>query len=948
MEGSTNTLPQRLVHVRGGSQMLFTALCVSLPEDAQHLLSVFLWVIPFFTLYKVPLTTTAAVRRGIRLLFVRAVMEVADKHPVASQPQTSVWESQLLSTLTQFMLRCLRYTQMTKLVTSLFGSTMQDSIPADHLAALTDAVLCKSVLAAAGQSIPARSPASQRALSSPSDARVCAALFATTTTAALSSYLHHVLSRAAHQSVTLYVPGLLTAPWTTHLTPLLHRVQRQHGAQVVGYDVELNAHRYEVNLDHLHKLVQDRDHRAGNSSVKTTVFPRSRPTATTAAAASLPAAATTTAVLFLASVRGRCPHNCDKAFELAKSQRWHVVELCVPTLPLPAATQIAGTNRVTATATHLVLPIIPDVRITSFDDAGMYGGAVVHLCVSDARLIARMTSECQVGFPEIRSDVGRADTPEKTTGVRSVQQSSHRSATGAMMCSLPSSAIAATTDLTTRSSEYLKSVWVPWASRLRHALQQEAATSLHRVAKMQQSVTASSHSVVEALTSLPATTLQRVTGWPPSSARALQSGKRVPPTGGAEYCEDSSGQKQQQRVTADTTVEQRTTVITQPLPPLDLVSSAAAPQTPRKRESGAPTEEGTAQPQNGLWSFSTSREEGGALTSWMLRLSRQETAVAAAEEAPANTPAEWRIRLRWTALLLSTYTGGVAVAEPSSGRPTPSRDVCTAAYVSLWSCVAQLPPWVGAVSAENEASLRRVSSGCVDNGDGSDCVEVAATALLVRVAYPASARAVAQLLRDETAVDARAVVSRAWDDADKSTTTASPPARVSPFLFEEALVMPGCTHAAALADELLYIPLTLFMDTGVRDAVLRVLWEKVPHAHDTVETLRRTDGAPNGVLANLNAIYRTYLAAEAAAASHTMKTMREAGKVQYRPLRLRSSSSTTDVTPEEAHRAQQLLFRRAMSWIAAAAAPPSFVSNPGASLAALLKGNVIPAVSSKL
>ena len=966
--------------------MLFTALCVSLPREAQEVLPAFLWLLPFlfFFFFEGPKLTTAVAQRTLKPLFLKAVAEVTGSQAKLAQWKANTYISKLLDTCVRLTLTYVAGKNVAKFLAGASPSSSKGRrAPADDLASLDDTALCERVLSVAGQSLPARSPASLRSFSNPSDARVCATLFATTTPVALTSYLRHVLACAGHGLVTIYVPGLLAAPWTSHLLPLLRRVQRQHGAHVVGYDLYIDAHHYEVDVRHLQQLAQQQQCSDLSGSSRTRLSAGSSKAASTAVPPA-PTPALDSTVLILASLRGRSVHNRDAAVEYAKSRGWQVMELCLPTLPPQAITMTTtadSNSAVTAAAANLALHIAPDIHITAYDDAGMYGGAVVHLCVNDRRLLARMFDECQVGLAEVASRAA-SGTP-KRRAARSCSKSSTRDKSSVLPMLHSTALVTTVTDLGARSSEFLINVWLPWSSRLYYALQAEAeASALRRVrATAQQSWILMTRFLTETLPMVPFTAQQRIMSLLPG--RALQdrlhalAGKSAEDSvnscaataaaAAAAAAEAVGSQNDASRSVADATVEQRTTMITQPLPPLDLL-----PPTPPARQSSQQQQEAASPASTQRAEASKEKEEqkvpllpsadaegaestidgrgGGnsALMSWMPQLPKPGAATAAGpkEAKVVNTPAEWHIRLRWTALLLATYGDGITgagVAAPSLPPSSPAaNDVCAAAYVSLWSFIAQLPPWVAAVSAEGEESP----------ANGWNCVEVAATALLVRVAYPASSRAVAQLLRDEADVDARAVSTYAWqaDSArqikSNAATTTNTTSHQCVFHFEDAAVMPGCPHAAALAEELVYLPLAPNMATAVRGAVLRVLWEKVPHAYDSVKAHRRADGAPPHVLKTLRVLNRAYMTDTPDLVRSDGERPQGTRKSKYHPLRL--DTDNLGFSAQDVEQAQQLLFRSAQSAAAAAVMPPSFVTEAATSLVTPLQNSVVQRLLSKL
>lgn len=943
--------PHSLVRVRGGALMLFTALCISLPTDAQHLLPVLLWLVPSLVLFKVPQLATSLVKRVLDPLFVQAVSEVTGMHhaDLLRGKKGHLNASHILNKVVQLTLTYMAGRGVAKLIAGGASSTSPSSEKtqrknaADAFAPLSDAVVCARVLAAAEDAQCTPSPARLRGAA---HSRVQASLFATTTSVALRSFLYHVLGQSSrHAPVTLYVPGLLTAPWTTHLVPALQDVHRRYGARIVGYDLFVDAQRYEVDLDHLRhqEKVSHTTHSARRSS-PTSV----EAVALKASATAVNAAPRTTAVLLLASVRGRRVHNRDAAFEFAKCRGWQVVELSVPTLPPNAADLVdcaaQGVAQVlrahsAQTSAQTFAATTPDMRITAFDDAGMHGGAVVHLCVSDQQLLTHMQSECQVGLADL---TGSAAVVESTAASPA---RGHADRLRALSTT--------TADFTMRSGEYLTQVWLPWAGKLYSAVRADGLSLLPMAQRVQTSLAASQRILIDLLPHLSFAAPQRVT--------RLLAG--VAPQGLAPspaMIDDGNTNSNPSGVTAESTVEERTTVVSEPLAPLSDV--AATPSLPAKEaESFSTSSTETDKVSAGAGEFSPpallSSEGGGiswasgALTSWMARLPTADTATPATASADAelvrNTPAEWRIRLRWTALLMATYAAGVTqetgaaartAAPLARHRDSHLRDVCAAAFVSLWSFVTQLPPWVAAVSAEAADALQCGS-----------CVEVAPTAVLLRVAAPASASEVAQLLRDGAAVDARAVSARVWG-GETGTGGSSTPLGNTAFTFEESVVMSGCERAAAVSNELLYVPLSPAVGATARAAILRVLWDVVPRAGNTAKTQKHAGGlttaSPSStpMRQTLSRLYRSYLSSQTTAAEDASE--RQQSGVKFRPLQ--PCNADVDVAERDAERARRVLFRNAKAAVTAVALPPSFVTDAATSLVVPLKSAVVAKLLSKL
>lgn len=822
MAESGSVVHHPLVHVRGGATMLLTALFGSLPPPAQTALRRLLLLIPVTGLAKMQRVAAQEFAKRVLLPLLTGVLpsSVAQACASVKLPRSS---AALLSTLSSAMVL---YSAGAKLFKADQRACAAFN-PAALAALPSEEELLRCLISAVAGVAAAVPPAAQRRVipSAPSPPpRMCDVLFSTTTPVALKAYLRHTQGHSRASALTVYVPGLLTAPWTTHLVPLLcNAAARRHGTIVVGYDVVLCDAGYDVDLPHLRKVSQSHRHGEDSSSskrnaTKVTDVLASRAAASAAAQAFVP----TTGVLVLASIRGRRVRNADEACVWAKMQGWAVVELCVPTVPPAALDALAPPPlqpqwmRDRQARCGGAALVRPDLRVTAFDDAGMYGGAVVEVCTSDASLRLHMQRECQPGLAE-----GRDDAASARCNAAPAPRTVH---------SLVPAAVASAADAAARSNEFLATVWGPWTQRLCVAAWREADVLHQGSVLAQEAWTALRRFPTQTLPSLPAhaaAQLHRL-----ASLRLFQAGSGA--GGGQDDAVPTAS--------ADTPLEQRTTYITGPLAPL-ATSGLGPPVRP-------PASRGTR------------TAAGPAVT--------RETAVAAAkaalpsvpEQALTNSPVEWRIRLRWSSLLLSPAIASAATPSLSPSSPTTT---ATAAYLSVWSFVAQLPPWVVAVSVAGDDGNDHGAATPYSLLRSAACVEASATALLVRVAFPASPRAAAELLREEAHVEAAAVRSQMWtaQPADAGARVA-PSAGAESFAFADVVIFPGCAKAARLGEELLYLPLSPELPVHVRAAMLRVLWDKVPHAEDAAHAgLVQRRGSPASlsphVQATLNHIYRTTL-----------------------------------------------------------------------------------------
>ncbi|CAC9531507.1 conserved hypothetical protein [Leishmania infantum JPCM5] len=887
MSDSGSVARYPLVRVRGGAAMLFTALVSSLPPPAQVALRRVLLVIPVMAVAKV--------QRAAALMFTRRVLLplLTDAFPAVCGALEGVKLNSSSATLIAALSRAvIAYSLAAKLMKADQAASLAFTTGTaaclfseeEHLRRLLGAVVD-----AEASSLPSALLSAPRPAPTAAAPRMCSAFFSTTTPVALKAYLRHVHARPRASHVTIFVPGLLTAPWTTHLIPLLRDLFCHQGTTVLGYDICADAEHYDVDLRHLHdRIRQER-----------------RSTADSSALPPASSAASPFGVLVLASIRGRRVRNGDKACVFAKMHGWQVVELCVPTLPLDAVHDLNPQCRpqwVRARQVQCATSSVrPDVRLTAFDDAGMYGGAVVELCNDDNALLLHMKSQCQPGL--VVSSV------DGTAG-QAKARNSPRPAAAVTPRTLPSSAVNATLDAASGTSEFISKVCCPWARRLCAAAWREACT-LH-----QGSVTA--QEAVAALCRFPLQTFPKVPLRAQAQLRRLLSPRRgsVTTTG-----DDSASGSASHHVSANTPVEQRTTYITTPLAAVSLL---AAPQPHTASPVGTDSDRGGEGYLTVEKTTSPARAAAAALT--------------APEEALTNWAVERRIRLRWSSLLMSlTFAAGGA---PRVAGDAAAAVRTSAAYLSLWSFVAQLPPWVVAVSAADDGETAR------GERRSSCCVEAFATALLVRVASPASPRAVAELLRDEALVDAAAVRPRAWDSLATTPNSAGEEA----LKFEDAVVFPGCDRATRLSEELLYLPLSPELPVSVRAAMLRVLWNEVPHAGDAasasvhsswLERSKATGALSAHVQATVNSIYQMYLPqAQRGRDGKALSSATSAGNTLLSVI-ARGHSGGSVVSAQDAEKVQQFLF----DGVTTPSVAPSL--SAGAALKSLVQ-TLTPAVMSNL
>ncbi|CAM40670.1 conserved hypothetical protein [Leishmania braziliensis MHOM/BR/75/M2904] len=857
MPDSGNVVHHPLVRVRGGATMLLAALIGALPPPAQVVLRRALRVISVMTLAKVQRTAVLMLARRLLLPLITGAF------PTASGAFKPAKLNSSSATLIEALSHAFTvYSLAKKLIKADRGDSFVFTAATAACLSSEEGPLCRLLGAVVGTealSLSSALPSVPPSVSTAAPPRMRSALFSTTTPVALNAYLRYVHARTRASHVAILVPGLLTAPWTTHLIPVLRDAFRSQGTTVVGYDICADAEHYDVDLRHLRDLIRQ---------VR-------RSTAKPCALSSASSAASLTGVLVLASVRGRSVRNGDEACVLVKMHGWQVVELCVPTLPLDAVHDLDPKHRPQwmrkRQAQCTTLSVRPDVRLTAFDDAGMYGGAVVELCSDDSALLLHMKSQCQPGQVENR-------------GGDAVWQTKARS--------YPR--LTATLDAVTGASKFIIKVWCPWAHRLCAVAWQEAG--------MQHQGTAMAQEALAMLHRFPTQTLPRVPLYAQAQLRRWLLRRR----GGTGTTDDDgiSGVASH-RVSADTPVEKRTTYITHPVA-TDSVQGGKKSLTVVKSESSA-------------------RIAAAALT--------------APEEMITNCTMEWQIRLRWSVLLMSPTFSSDSAPRVTSDAAGATRTF--AAYLSLWSFVAQLPPWVVAVSAADDGETAR------GERRSSCCVEAFATALLVRVADPASPRATAELLRNEALVEAAAVRPRAWD----SLATARDASGVEVLRFEDAVVFPGCAQATRLSEELLYLPLSPDLPVSVRAAMLRLLWDEVPHAggaasesvHSRQPGCSRAAGALSAhVQATMNSIYRAYL--PQAQRGHDGKALpSSASGSNTLPSAIAQSHSREGViSAQDATRVEQFLFDGVSS--------SSSVASP-LSAGAILKSiaqTFIPALGSNL
>ncbi|KAG5495079.1 hypothetical protein JKF63_02132 [Porcisia hertigi] len=865
MSDSDHVVHYPLVRVRGGAAMLLAALVGGLSPPAQVVLRRALWVIS--------LMTTAKVQRTAVLIFARRLLLplLTDAFPTVPGAQNPGKTQSSSATLIKALVRALVvYSFAEKLLKAHRGASSM-------LTAATAACMCNEEellrrLLVAVADADARSLSSMQRWVTPratttGSPRVYSAFFSTTTRVALKAYLRHLHSPPRTSRVTIFVPGLLTAPWTTHLLPLLRDICSRQGTAVVGYDICVDADHYDIDLRHLRHLILQKRRSTADSH-----------------ASPPPSAMSPTGVLVLASIRGRRVRNGAEACVFAKMNGWQIVELCVPTLPVEAIQGLEPQPRPLwmglQQAQRSMPSVRPDLCLTAFDDAGMYGGAVVELCSGDSALLAHMKSQCQRGQVESGHD--------GTTRQTRMHQPSYPSA-AVTLRTLPFAVASATLDAASGTNESIDGVWCPWARRLCIATLREADMLRHGSVAAQEALVALRRFPGQALSNLSVSAKTQVQQFfSPRKSSPQQSndgsGGGGPPGGVAHS------------VSAEAPVEQRTTYITSPLPPLAAVVSLAAQRTPANSPINNANNQGM--------------KESPTLAKKKLPDRAAPRAWTASEGALTNGAVEWRIRLRWSFLLMSQTFGTGGVPRVANDASFTTRT--SAAYLSLWSFVAQLPPWVVAVSAadDGETVWGEHRSSC--------CVEASATALLVRLAHPASPQAVADLLRDEALIEATAVRPRTWN----SVASAPDATAVEDFKFEEAVVFIGCAQATRLSEELLYLPLSPNLPLDVRTKMLRVMWDKVPHTRDDAHAPEHshwrkrstpTGASSNHVQATLNSIYRTYLPqAQRECVSKTPRLAAAAGNAFPRTI-AQDHSRGGMVSARDAKRVQQFLFDGAFS-----------------------------------
>ncbi|KAG5493541.1 hypothetical protein JIQ42_01912 [Leishmania sp. Namibia] len=875
-----------LVRVRGGATLLLYALVLSLPPPARAALRRLAFVIPVMKIAEVPRTAVLMFAARVLLPLLSGALPTASgaPKPVQRNPSSNTLVAALSHAIIVYSLAeklmKVGWRASPRLTAATAASLSSEGEP---LPRLLNAVIDSEApsLPSALLSLPLPSPTA-------GPPRRCSALFSTTTPGALKAYLHYLHARPRSSQVTILVPGLLTAPWTTHLAPLLRDFFRREGTAVIGYDIGADAAHHDVDLCHMRNLIQQ----------------LRQSTTESIAASPVSSAAPEAVVLFLASIRGRHVRNRDEACVFAKMQGFQVVELCLPTLPLDAVRQLEAQGRpkwMSARQSPCTMSSMrPDLRLTAFDDAGMYGGAVVELCSADSALLMHMRRECQPGLTESR-DNGAAS--------RATAQVSPHPGRAVLRRTRPSSAVAATRDVVSGTSEFITKVWCPWAHRL--------CVAAWREANMLNQGSALARGTLTVLPRFPTQALLSVPQYAQAQLRRLLS----PPKAGAGPAEDDGAPSSASHsLSADTPVEQRTTYITSPLAAAPL--RAAAQPSASSRVDAYNDREGEESPTVAR-AVSPARAAAAVLT--------------APEEGLAKSAVEWRIRLQWSWLfMLPTVIADDTLQTASDAAVTVHT---AAAYLSLWSFVAQLPPWVVAVSAADDGETAR------GERRSSCCVEAFATALLVRLAYPASPRAAAELLQAEALVEAAAVRLRAWD----SLATAPDATEAAALKFEDAVVFPGCTQAARLGEELLYLPLSPSLPVSVRAAMLRVLWEKVPHAGDAasapahsrwLERSRVAGALSDHVKATSNYLYQTYL--PQAQRGRDRKSLFSAadGRGILPSAVTQAHSLGGVVSTQDAERVQQLLFDGAFSSAASSLSATAVLSS--------LTKPLIPAVMSRL
>ncbi|KAG5469392.1 hypothetical protein LSCM1_02609 [Leishmania martiniquensis] len=849
-----------LVRVRGGAALLLAALEGSLPPAAQAALRRVLCVIA--------LMARAKVQRAAVLMFARRVLfplltgsfSTASGLPKAAKLSSS--SATLIAELSHAAIVC-------SLAERLLKVDWRASLRFTEATAARSPSEEESLLRFLGAVVDSGAPSLPSApLSVPlpypiaAPPRRCSAFFSTTTPLALKAYLNYLHARPKSSPVAIFVPGLLTAPWTTHLIPIMRDFCRRQGTVVVGYDIRADAAHYDVDLRHMRKLIHQLRRREADSLAS--------------------GAAPEAGVLVLASIRGRSVRNREKACILAKMHGWQVVELCVPTLPPDAVRGLEPQGRpqwVSARQSQCTMSSVrADLCLTAFDDAGMYGGAVVELCSADSALLMHMKRQCQ---PE------RAESRYNDRAWQAKARfSPHPAAPALRRRALLSSALTATLNAVSGTSELIAELWSRWVHRLCTAAWCEANMLRLGSAMLLETSAGLRRFPQQMLLSVPLYAQEQL-------RRLLAHCTR----GVGPAANGSATRVASHSISASTSVEERTTYITAPLAAASL---RAAPQSPATSPVDAYTDGGGGGSLTVAGSLSPSRAAAATLT--------------APEDEPTNSAVEWRIRLRWSWLLMLPIVAVGGAPQAASGAATTAHT--SVEYVSLWSFVAQLPPWVVAVSAadDGETALGSRRSSC--------CVEAFATALLVRLAYPASPRAVAELLRTEARVEAAAVRPRTWDSFAAAPDTVG----VEALKFEDAVLFPGCTEAARLGEELLYFPLSSSLPVSVRGAVLRVLWDKVPHAEDVdrasmqlrwLQGSRVASAVSDHVTATLNSIYQRHLASAQQRRDSSALHSGTDGRNTPPSVVAHGHSRAGRVSAQDAERVQRLLFDGASSSSAA-------------------------------
>lgn len=331
---------------RGGANLILKAFVTSLPPPAQQALKILWLVLRWMTVGNV---SRAVIRTFLRvfltsLLFPKKEGSSGDVGGGGSKAVATNTQVQLISRLCDAILWHRRAKELLHLLSEPCGATYLSS----------DDVVVAEIMrrtATVPSFVMPKSEGHRRGI-------------AVSTTAALHGFLEGLQSGIstvpAPVSVSAFIPGLLCAPWTSLLLPVLH----QHDVEIIGYDILLDSVQLEVNMAHL--MQQHKKTRCGlEKKVQ---------------------------VLILATLRGRHFGNAPAARRYAKSNGWYVVELSVPVY---SSLQQRSYLAMPAHRSHSEYFATTDVAITAFDDAGNFGGAVVelhtHACLA-AYVLRRCTT----------------------------------------------------------------------------------------------------------------------------------------------------------------------------------------------------------------------------------------------------------------------------------------------------------------------------------------------------------------------------------------------------------------------------------------------------------------------------------------------------------------------------------------------------------------------------